>query len=320
MDAMNPINETNNMSVSVVIPVKNGESKIGRCLEAIINQTYKPLEIIVVDGFSTDNTIQIAAKYSVKVVFENYGTIGGARQVGLENAKGYYIAFTDADCAPEPNWLYNLINSFTDDTAGIGGGTRNIGEGLWQKSISYALDSFFGSANSVQDRVFSEKQIVKSISGSNSIYRRRDLIAINGFNVNLSINEDTELNSRIMKVGKLLYIPNAIVLHDQNRNLLEFARRMYRFGYGRARSRLFDVQVVPPIVAIIVFLFLFISIKYFLFFILVYLIIMFAFDIHILYNTKNILFLISIPIVFIIEHSSYTLGFWRGMAENVKWR
>lgn len=58
--------------ISVIIPVKNEEDKIERCLEAIFSQSYKPFEVIEVDGHSKDKTV--------------------------ENAKGEYVAFTDADC------------------------------------------------------------------------------------------------------------------------------------------------------------------------------------------------------------------------------
>lgn len=87
--------------ISIIIPVKNEENKIEQCIGAVFNQTLKPFEAIVVNGHSTDNTVENAKKFPVKVVYENYGTVGGARQVGLENAEGNFIAFTDADCNSE---------------------------------------------------------------------------------------------------------------------------------------------------------------------------------------------------------------------------
>ena len=75
-------------TISVVIPVKNEEDKIVQCIEAILNQTLKPYEIILVDGYSTDSTIENIKKYPVKIFYENYGTRGGARQVGIEKSEG----------------------------------------------------------------------------------------------------------------------------------------------------------------------------------------------------------------------------------------
>lgn len=52
--------------------------------------------------------------------------------MGLENAKGEYVAFTDADCITEKDWLENLVKEFDDGVVGVGGGIKNIGEGLWE--------------------------------------------------------------------------------------------------------------------------------------------------------------------------------------------
>jgi len=83
--------------ISVIIPVKNEADKIERCLEAVFNQTIKPFEVIVVDGHSTDKTVENTRKFPVEVLYEDYGTVGGARQVGVENARSEFMAFTDVD-------------------------------------------------------------------------------------------------------------------------------------------------------------------------------------------------------------------------------
>ena len=304
-------------SISVIVPVKNGEDNIEKCIMAILDQELQPFEIIVIDGHSTDKTVEIVRRFPVRLIYEEYGTVGGARQIGLVNARGNYIAFTDADCIPERRWLRNLANSFEEGIVGVGGGIRNIGDGLWEQSIALALDSFLGGANSVQDRVYNEKRIVKSISGCNSIYKRDILIKVGGFNKDLSINEDTEINYRLRKLGKLLYVPNAIVLHDQKRTIKEFAKRMYLFGYGRGNVRIFDLQVIPPIMAFAVILLLFISVNGFLFMVVLYMIILLFFDLILFSRIRGTIFLITIPIVFLLEHIAYSFGFWKGFIKSV---
>jgi len=310
--------KNNTSSISIVIPVKDGENKIKKCLQAVFNQTLPPLEVIVVDGHSSDRTTEIASKFPVRVIFENYGTVGGARQVGLENAVGEYVAFTDADCIPERCWLSNLVKEFKAGIVCVGGGIKNIGDGLWAKSIALALDSFLGSANSVQDRVFEERRFVKSMSGCNSIYRRNDLIKIGGFNTSLLTNEDTDICRRIRKLGMLLYVPKALVLHDQNRNLKGFIKRMYMFGYGRGKIRIFDLQVIPPVIGLAVLLLLIVSFEAFLFMLSIYAIILIFFDIMLFLKNRKAILLISIPIVYIIEHVTYSLGFWKGIISSMK--
>ena len=142
--------------ITVIIPVKNEEEKIERCLKAVFDQITKPCEVIVVDGHSTDRTMQIAKKFLLKVLYEDYGAVGGARQVGVENAKGDFIAFTDADCILERNWIDNLVKEFDEGIVGVGCGIKNIGECLWEKTIALALDTFLGSANSVQEKFFKD--------------------------------------------------------------------------------------------------------------------------------------------------------------------
>ena len=72
--------------ISVVIPVKNEEEKIGDCLEAVFSQTIKPYEVIVVDGHSSDGTVEKVSEFPVKVLYEEYRTRAGACKVGVENA------------------------------------------------------------------------------------------------------------------------------------------------------------------------------------------------------------------------------------------
>ena len=303
--------------ISVVVPVHNGASQIAGCLQALFEQTLQPCAIIVVDGYSTDSTVEIARQFPVTVLYENHRTVGGARQVGVEHARGDYVAFTDADCIPRKNWLENLICEFDEGIVGVGGGVKNVGRGLWEESIALVLDTFLGSANSVQDRVLKEKRVVRSISGCNSIYRKRDIIAAGGFDIRLSINEDTELNSRLQQLGTLIYTPDAIVHHHQGRGLGGFVRRMHFFGYGRGVNRLWDLQVVPPVAVIGIFLMAFIAPLAFVTLLGAYVAIIAGYTLIFLFRARRPGYLISIPIVFVLEHASYTLGFWKGTIEAI---
>ena len=90
-----------NELVSVIIPMYNAKNYIRYTLESVINQTYTNLEIIVVDDSSSDNSIQIVQKYNDKRIKliklkQNQG-VANARNIGIENATGKYIAFIDSD-------------------------------------------------------------------------------------------------------------------------------------------------------------------------------------------------------------------------------
>ncbi|RKI88658.1 glycosyltransferase [Parablautia intestinalis] len=97
-----------NIKISVVIPSYNREKTIKKCLESVINQTYPPYEIIVVDDGSSDNTIQKIKElnYSkVRILQQNHKGAQSARNYGIKEAKGDYIAFLDSD----DEWLLNKL-------------------------------------------------------------------------------------------------------------------------------------------------------------------------------------------------------------------
>jgi glycosyltransferase involved in cell wall biosynthesis len=85
--------------ISVVIPVYNGEKYLDQAIESVLNQTGFPLEVIVVDDGSTDNTARIAEKFgpSIRYHYQVNGGVGAARNQGVVLARGDFLAFLDAD-------------------------------------------------------------------------------------------------------------------------------------------------------------------------------------------------------------------------------
>ena len=85
--------------VSVVIPNFNNESYLAECLESVIAQSYKRIEIIVVDDGSTDSSIEILDKYQskIRVIRSSHNGASAARNIGIEQSKGKFIAFMDSD-------------------------------------------------------------------------------------------------------------------------------------------------------------------------------------------------------------------------------
>ena len=301
--------------ISVIIPVRNEADKIERCLEAVFSQSLKPYEVIIVDGRSTDDTVEKAEKFPVKIFFQDYGACGAARQIGLENAEGEYLAFTDADCIPSRGWLHNLTTQFEVGIVGAGGGIENVGEGLWIRSINLAQNAFLGGGSSIQTRLFPEKRFVKSISACNSLYRKKDLVEVGGFNIHLSGADETELNQRLTKrkKGKLLYVPSAVVVHDHGRSLKEFARNMYHYGGWRRECGVWDLPVIPPLLTPLLLLSLIFTRWILLPFLGLYLIAIMAMGFKFAIQQRGIRYLFSIPIVYLVEHSCYVLGFWKQM-------
>jgi len=83
--------------VSVIIPVYNGATFLHQAIESVLTQSYRPLEIIVVDDGSVDDSARVAQQYPVRYCFQSHNGPGAARNCGIEQAHGKYLAFLDAD-------------------------------------------------------------------------------------------------------------------------------------------------------------------------------------------------------------------------------
>lgn len=100
------------MDISVIVPVYNREKTIKRCINSIINQKLSVFEIIVVDDGSTDKTIEIVNEFegNIKIIRQNHRGAQAARNLGILNAKGDYIAFLDSD----DEWLPQMLEKTVD--------------------------------------------------------------------------------------------------------------------------------------------------------------------------------------------------------------
>ena len=100
--------------VSVVIPVYNVEKYLIRCLESVILQTYRNLEIVLVDDGSTDNSGKICDEYAerdsrIKVIHKENGGLSDARNVGIKSASADYIVFIDSDDYVKNVYVQSLV-------------------------------------------------------------------------------------------------------------------------------------------------------------------------------------------------------------------
>ena len=105
-----------NPLVSVIIPVYDVEPYLRRCLDSVVNQTYKNLEIILVDDGSTDSSPEICDEYAgadsrIIVIHKENGGQAEARNKGIEAATGEYITFVDADDYISSSYVNDLYKS-----------------------------------------------------------------------------------------------------------------------------------------------------------------------------------------------------------------
>ncbi len=110
--------------ISIIVPIYNVEKYLNRCIESIVNQTYKNLEIILVDDGSPDNCPQICDEWKkknnrIKVIHKKNGGLSDARNAGLDIAQGEYIAFVDSDDWILPNMYQKLMKVMKDTNSDI---------------------------------------------------------------------------------------------------------------------------------------------------------------------------------------------------------
>ena len=110
--------------VSIIVPVYKVENEIDRCIQSILNQTYTSIEIILVDDGSPDKCPQICDKYAkqdkrIKVIHKENGGLSDARNVGLDMAKGEYIAFIDSDDWVEDSFIEQLLTNLISTNSDI---------------------------------------------------------------------------------------------------------------------------------------------------------------------------------------------------------
>lgn len=224
--------------VSIVIPTKNEEVMIRNCLESLkqLNYPKNKFEIIISDGLSTDNTVKIAKSYGAKVVRNETRTVSPGRNIGFQHSKGDLVAFSDADCIMDKDWLNNTVKYFENkDVAGVGGpnlGPKN--ESSFGKAVRFLLS--FGSLISGSVHVTDSKKIktVKSIPGCNAIYKKEALEKVMPVDERLLTCDDTEMNYQLRERGyKLLYTPDVIVWHYRRDNPKKFWKQIYRYAIGR---------------------------------------------------------------------------------------
>ena len=106
--------KVSNPLISVIIPVYKVEKHLEKCVDSVINQTYKNLEIILVDDGSPDNCPKICDEYAkkdkrIKVIHKENGGVGSARNKGMEKAVGEYITFVDSDDWLEKNFIQEML-------------------------------------------------------------------------------------------------------------------------------------------------------------------------------------------------------------------
>lgn len=203
--------------ISIIVPVYNVEKYLEKCINSLIEQTYKNLEIILIDDGSLDKSPDICDKWGekdkrIKIIHKNNGGLSEARNVGIDNAKGEYISFVDSDDWIDTNFINYLYKQLE----------------LYNADISAsAIVKVYKDYNEIQPinktkvRYTNEEALDTLLSGKdfcavawNKLYKK-DVIRNLRFPVG-KIHEDEFFSYKVMSnANKLVLVPNAIYFYRQ---------------------------------------------------------------------------------------------------------
>ncbi len=190
-----------NPLVSVIITTRNSSRTLDKCLKSIKEQTYKNIELIVIDNNSTDNTKRIARKYTKKV-FNKGPERSAQRNYGAKKANGKYLLIHDSDIYFNRNTVKEcVLLAERKNKKVIIIPEKSIGEGYWSKVKAFER-SFYVNNDFIEAARFFDKKVFMSVGG---------------YDENLTGPEDWDLTIRLRKKGYSVGRINSFVLHDEGK-------------------------------------------------------------------------------------------------------
>ncbi len=204
--------------ISVIIPMYNSQDYIGQCLRSVISQTYRNLEILVIDDGSTDKSVEICQSYCqkdkrIRLLLQEHGGVSVARNRGLDTAKGAYLFFLDSDDMIHPYLLEELISHARQNQTKFLFCKYKRGDGTQTEEIfpeaSMAAEKRgkrkWEEARVGEDVVWFYKRYARELLGIGGKLISRELIGAIRFDESLKRGEDTrflhELLSKNLRIG-----------------------------------------------------------------------------------------------------------------------
>jgi cellulose synthase/poly-beta-1,6-N-acetylglucosamine synthase-like glycosyltransferase len=232
--------------VSVVVPIYNGEADLPELINCLLSQTYPQdrVEFLLVDNNSSDRTFTLLKQSAescpiIHVFSENQiQSSYAARNAGIRAAKGEIVAFTDADCHPQPQWLHSLIQPFINPDVVLVAG-----------EIAALPGNTLLEQHAQQQDTLSQKHTLAHPfcpygQTANLAIRRIALEKAGLFRPYLTTGGDADICWRILKqnLGRWEFAPNAIIQHRHRTTLKELQSQWQR--YGRSNRYLHELHGV----------------------------------------------------------------------------
>lgn len=189
--------------VSVIIPMYNRQEYIEECISSVLSQTYKSLEIILIDDGSTDRTVEICNelkdKFSnIRLALINHAGVSAARNKGIDLSRGKYLFFLDSDDIIHPRLIETLVTGLVQENADIGGTlVENISEDVWHTVYDKINEDAGPGEITYQDRNETLDKVLlgySPLSCIGGVLVRRDWVGETRFRTELFYGEDFYFN------------------------------------------------------------------------------------------------------------------------------
>ena len=227
--------------VSVICPVRNEELHIGSMLQTIASQELPPsvsLEVIVVDGDSTDGTVDVVRRFGedhptleLRLLHNPRRTVPYSLNAGLATARGRVVIRIDGHCSVPPGYITRCLQLLEETGADcVGGRVAAEGTTPWGRAIAAAQSSRFGVGGVAFRSADAEPGEVDTLAFG--AYRREVFERIGTFDVELTRNQDEEFNYRLRAGGGRIWLDPSLVFRYHNRSTLRGLWRQY-LEYGK---------------------------------------------------------------------------------------
>ena len=224
-------------SLTVAIPVNNGAGTLGATLRALERQGNRDFEVLVVDDGSTDETAALARAFGARVLTGNLHPRGAAaaRNAAVAATRSPFIAFTDADCEPDPNWVDVILEEFArpDAPDALAGDTRVARGGELGDAIAALGWPGGGRVGFARMWPVDRRGRTRFLSGCNCAFRREAIERVVGYDESFiaAAGEDTLFAHRLERSGvRIRFAPRALVTHRSRSDLGGFLRWQFRRG------------------------------------------------------------------------------------------
>ncbi len=310
--------------ISVIIPVKNAEKFLTPCLKSLsqLNYPKDKYEIIISDSDSTDKTRQIAVSLGAKVVTAGAPSVCAGRNSGFLEAKGEIIAFSDADCVMDKDWLINAVKYFNDEKVACVGGVSLVpdDETVFGKACGFIFSYSLFTGGSTYGRHFPEVQEVAHNSGCNAIYRRSSLEKVMPVDERFTDGEDVIMNKQLKDLGyKFLFTPDTKLWHYRSSKPKRFWKQNIRYGIGRVLIGRAYPELLKPMhiiagfsIPLFIFIFIasvFLGVAFWTGFILLGMGFLLFFFLLAWLKTHSLKVALAVPLAIIILMLSWSIGF-----------